>query len=725
MNMKFILICSLFLILSISSACASGEFKDMDIEGSPLINSNITLDSYEDSVLASQNENYIVANESISISASNVTKYYMGPERFNVGILDNDNNPVSNKSMVISINGVDYSRTTDSNGFTSLALNLRPGEYPVYVSCGENIVNSHVNILSTINASDIVKMEKNDTQYYATFLNNKGNYLSDGSIVRFNINGVFYDRKVNSGLAKLNINLHPDDYIITAINLETGDSYSNKITVLSRLIENRDLTKYFRNETQYTLKVLNSTGGVVGAGESVTFNINGVFYTRLTNANGVCKLNINLNPGEYIITAQNNVSIVSNKIKVLSILSANDLTKLYATPDKFVATLLDAKGKLYPNQAVLFNINGVFYNRTTDNNGQAKLNINLWPGEYIITSMFNEASISNRVIVKPTSISIIDISGIANELNEFYEKYKKFPNTIKTSYYSFTIPEFFYLMNKAISQIKSSDFKDIKIIYGIKSADSSVVETINSCLVKENEYVSIANNLISQISKNNKVPSTVDTSMGKVKFNDYMVIATRVMSFYYEYYGGLADYVTFVSQNAFKDIGNPYGLPGKNVFIDADGGSNDKKWDLARALTAAGWNVKVGETDSNSHYKDYFNTPSNYVLINIYNGFCAGTIRELASNYIQNVLRSRNVVCVPVWDTVDWINYDGMGPYRYGNFNGYSAEKAWDDNFSITDPYISNVGQYLSSNHIIHCSYPSTEGLVYQFLHGGYTQTIQ
>lgn len=725
MNKQFILICSLFLILSISSACASDDFKDMGIDGSPLINSDIALDSYEDSLLTSQNEDYIAANESISISASNVTKYYMGSERFNVGILDNDNNPVSNKSIVISINGVDYSRTTNYNGFTSLALNLRPGEYPVSVSCGDNIINSHVSIQSTINVSDMVKMEKNDTQYYATFLNNEGNYLSDGSTVRFNINGVFYDRKVNSGLAKLNINLRPGEYIITAMNLETGDSYSNKITVLSRLIENRDLTKYFRNATQYTLKVLNSTGGVAGAGESVTFNINGVFYTRLTNASGVCKLNINLSPGEYIITAQNSGSIVSNKIKVLPILSAKDLTKLYATPDKFVATLLDAKGKLYPNQGVLFNINGVFYNRTTDDNGQAKLNINLRPGEYIITSMFNGASISNMVIVKPISISILDISKAANELNAFYEKYNKFPNTIKASVVSFTMPEFFYLMNKAISQIKSSDFKDIEIIYGVKAADSSTVETVNSCLVKENEFVSIANKLISQISKNNKVPSTVDTSMGKVKFDDYMVIATRVMSFYYEYGGGLADYVTFVSQNAFKDIGNPYGLPGKNVFIDADGGSDDKKWDLARALTAAGWNVRVGETDSNSHYKDYFNTPSNYVLINIYNGFCAGTIRELASNYIQNVLRSKNVVCVPVWDTINWTNPDGMGSYRYGDFNGYSAKRAWDDNFSITDPYISNVAQYLSSNHIRHCSYPSTEGLVYQFLHGGYAQTIQ
>lgn len=35
----------------------------------------------------------------------------------------------------------------------------------------------------------------------------------------------------------------------------------------------------------------------------VKFNINGVLYTRETNGEGVAKLNINLNPGEYILTS--------------------------------------------------------------------------------------------------------------------------------------------------------------------------------------------------------------------------------------------------------------------------------------------------------------------------------------------------------------------------------------------------------------------------------------
>ena len=46
------------------------------------------------------------------------------------------------------------------------------------------------------------------------------------------------------------------------------------------------------------------------------FNINGVFYYRETNADGIAKLNINLMAGEYIITSQYGQAMLSNKITI-------------------------------------------------------------------------------------------------------------------------------------------------------------------------------------------------------------------------------------------------------------------------------------------------------------------------------------------------------------------------------------------------------------------------
>ena len=330
------------------------------------------------------------------ISAPDVTKYFNGPERFVVNITDYKGNPVANRSVSIVIKGKEYNRTT-----YSIALGLNSGVYNATVTVGNETLNPVVTVLSTVNGTDVVKVYRNDTQYYATFRDSEGNYLKDGTAVRFNINGVMYDRKISGseGLAKLNINLNQGNYVITAINLETGENAANNITIISRLVENSDITKYYRNATQYTVKVIGDDGNPVGAGETVTFNINGVFYNRTTNASGIAKLNINLPPGDYIITAEYKNCKVSNDIKVLPVLSAEDLTKKYGTPDQFVATLLDGQGKALAGETVQFNVNGVLYNRVTDSDGHAKLNIRLMAGQYIITSSYNGASIANNIVI--------------------------------------------------------------------------------------------------------------------------------------------------------------------------------------------------------------------------------------------------------------------------------------------------------------------------------------
>ena len=210
--------------------------------------------------------------------------------------------------------------------------------------------------------------------------------------VSFNINGITYTRTTNEyGSAKLNINLKAGEYIITAYNSVTGEMRSNNITVLSRFSENADLVKYYRNDSQFYISLVD--------GQNVTFNINGVLYTRSTNESGYAKLNINLGPGDYIVTAEYKTCLVSNNIKVKPVLTANDMSMTYGDGSKFTAHLLDGEGNPYQNQTIDFNINGVFYSRTTDVNGDGKLDINLMPGEYIITSSYNGYNISNKITV--------------------------------------------------------------------------------------------------------------------------------------------------------------------------------------------------------------------------------------------------------------------------------------------------------------------------------------
>lgn len=397
---------------SVTYKFANGTvIKVVDV-GESFVLSGLDAGSYVIYADYSGDDNYAPAQDSITIivdkpviyivvSVDDLTKYYGGSEKLTVNVSDNRGIVIAGKKVIININGVNYTRTTDENGIASIAINLTSGEYIAVVYVDDVVMKVKITVLATVNGTDIIKVFRNGTQYYATFRDSQGNYLPDGTAVQFNVNGVFYERAIsgNEGLAKLNINLHQGEYIITAMNPVTGEMASNHIIVISRLVNNYNLVKYFRNESQYTVKVIDDDGNPMGAGVSVTFNINGVFYTRQTNESGIAKLNINLEPGDYIITAEYEECKVSNSIKVLPILHASDLIKAYRTPDQFVANLLDGQGNPYANQKVQFNINGVFYYRTTDNSGNARLNINLMPGQYIITSSYNGMNIANTVKV--------------------------------------------------------------------------------------------------------------------------------------------------------------------------------------------------------------------------------------------------------------------------------------------------------------------------------------
>ena len=372
--------------------------------------------SYSISANASGND-YYFANSATSkltigdmvytvISAKDVVMYYKNGTRLEGTLKDLNGNVISGADVKITINGVTYTRTTDKDGKFAMNINLVAGEYPVYIKFDSNDKqwgsDAKVNVLikSTIASRDVTKMFRNGTQFYAVFYDGHGNLLKNTD-VKFNINGVWYIRKTNDlGTARLNIQLGPGKYIITSVG-PNGEQKGNVITVLSLLTENQDLVKYFKNGSSYTVKVIKQDGTVAGAGEKVTFNINGVLYERMTNANGVASLAINLLPGNYIITAMYKDCMVSNDITVKQIMFTSDLDMKYNDGSKFTATLIDGQGKLYANQIIKFNVNGVFYNRVTDNNGIASLNIRLLPGKYIITSIWESLQIGNTITINP------------------------------------------------------------------------------------------------------------------------------------------------------------------------------------------------------------------------------------------------------------------------------------------------------------------------------------
>ena len=360
------------------------------------------------------------------IYGEDLSMYYKNGSRYEVSIYQDGKliNSQNNDSKVIfNVNGVNYTKEL-VNGKASIGINLNPGNYTIttfyHYTDGLATKTNNIEVLSTILANDVVKFFRNGTQYCAKFLDGCGSPLVNASVT-FNINGVFYKKQTDdNGMAKLNINLRPGVYILTAMHPDAL-MYGSNITVLSTILAN-DVVKFFRNGTQYCAKFLDGCGSPL-VNASVTFNINGVLYKKQTDYEGVARLNINLFPGKYILTAMHPDGLMYGyNITVLSTIHGDDIVKFFRNGTQYCAKFLDGCGSPLVNASVTFNINGVFYKKQTDDNGMARLNINLFPGEYILTAIHLNGEEKANIIKVLTTISAEDISLIENKSGVFVLK---------------------------------------------------------------------------------------------------------------------------------------------------------------------------------------------------------------------------------------------------------------------------------------------------------------
>lgn len=292
--------------------------------------------------------------------------------------------------------------TVDSNStvLTAADDSLSVGESNSNVSFSSSnvIEENNNNVIGDSNQQKAVNLDapsielyyKNGTRFMINLTDENGNGLANQT-VSILINGVTYDRITDSnGSASIAVNLYSGLYHVTVSYKGTTEyapaSTTSEVKVMPT-INSGDVTKFYKNGTQYYATFLDGHGNPL-INTTVRFNINGVFYNRVTNDKGVAKLNIQLRPANYVLTAYNpnNGYQCGYTIKVLPTVLAEDLNKLYLDKNQFYATFLQGDGTPLVNTNITFNINGVFYNRVTNDEGVAKLNIRLSSGKYILTA---------------------------------------------------------------------------------------------------------------------------------------------------------------------------------------------------------------------------------------------------------------------------------------------------------------------------------------------------
>lgn len=81
------------------------------------------------------------------IKCSDLIKTYGSSDALKVGLFDG-NTPLTNYPLQITINGVNYNRTTESDGYTSLSINLPVGGYETTIKYNGNVTyNSQTKIV--------------------------------------------------------------------------------------------------------------------------------------------------------------------------------------------------------------------------------------------------------------------------------------------------------------------------------------------------------------------------------------------------------------------------------------------------------------------------------------------------------------------------------------------------------------------------------------------------
>lgn len=265
-----------------------------------------------------------------------------------------------------------------------------------------------------IYGEDLSMYYKNGSRYEVSIYQDGKiiNSQNNDSKVIFNVNGVNYTKELVNGKASIGINLNPGNYTITTFYHYTDGlaTKTNNIEVLSTILAN-DVVKFFRNGTQYCAKFLDGCGSPL-VNASVTFNINGVFYKKQTDDNGMARLNIDLFPGEYILTAIHlNGEEKANIIKVLTTISAEDISLIENKSGVFVLKTHDGA------RNVSITIDGVEYIVQTDDGGVATLNVSLSKGNHAVLSknLNSGEEIFNTIYVMedPAFIKYYSIYGVS------------------------------------------------------------------------------------------------------------------------------------------------------------------------------------------------------------------------------------------------------------------------------------------------------------------------
>ena len=529
-----------------------------------------------------------------TISASNINKVYTDGRKFTATFLKSNGKVLANKNIKFKINGKTYTRKTNSKGVASLSLvNLKKGSYKItsYNTDGltkTNTVKVVSSTTSSLTASSYTFLKSDSKTIKVKLLNKFGYAPGAGKTIKFTVNGKTYTAKTDSsGIAKLKLpslkeGIYTVKYKFDGNSFYKASSTSSKVTIYPSKTTKFTVksTTTFGEKSGTPFKVALTSGSVPISGAKVTLSVNGVSYTKTTDSNGVVSLAINLNAGNYTVkynsTAGSKYDAASASTNIIvkertkTTVTWKSATNLKEGTESLSVLLRDSKSKAISGATVKLTYNSKSYSATTSSTGYAKFSVNMVPGNQTVSYSFNgdnfnlPSSGNTKVVVeKAKTISVKNIIAGAKTLKTYYANNAKLPSTVTAGGITFTVPQFLYLMSKAIDELGNSKTADIAIMDSVSAPSSSSGDSLNADLTKAN-YIKLANAVANFISSNKKAPVYATSTIGKVSYNDLVDSFSRILAFYGNNNNNLPNYVSYKTSSASSGSG----LNEKNTIKD-------------------------------------------------------------------------------------------------------------------------------------------------------------
>ncbi len=398
------------------------------------------------------------------ITMSDSTTYPGSNADYTITLRDIYNNPVANEEVTFNINSKNIKATTNANGQATVKINENAGTYVIkvnYPGDDSDYAPSSAQAKVTVNkvsskiaASNYAMFIKKTDHYQFTLKDSNGKAISNQKVT-VKVNKKTYTVKTNAkGVGKVKLKLKKGTYKIQ-LNYK-GNSQFNaaKVTkkisvkkVLKTKLTAPKVTVKPKTSAKYVITLKDENGKVLKK-QKIIIKVNGKKYTKKTNGKGQATVKVKfskLKTYKVKVTYKGNKkykkSSASGKIivkkasavvptpakpaedtKVKTQLAAYNRSFSLNSTDDYIISLKDSSGQALANHVITYTLDGQSYSKSSDVNGQVKVNISsLGVGSHIInanhpiTGNYEASSSTGTIyILNKTGVTYVD-GGLPNE----------------------------------------------------------------------------------------------------------------------------------------------------------------------------------------------------------------------------------------------------------------------------------------------------------------------